>query len=392
MKTILIIFLILFSFGFVAAQNTDSKSDEGVKTELSEISRLSIGGYGQIDFNLPLHEEMRHNATLDVHRMVLLFGYQFSEQTSFLTEIEMEHVSEVYVEQAYLNHRFFPWLNLKAGLMLIPMGIINEFHESSAFHGVERPNIDNRLVPTTWREIGVGFHGNILPIQTKYQVYVVNGFKSYDGGGTIRGIDGLRKGRQKGAESIASHPNVSAKVDYYGISGLTIGLSAYSGKTQSNLYNGLADDNLNALAEADSSVISLTMVGFDARYRIGGFELRGQFISTILSNTQAYNALTGKDLGSRMQGYYMEAAYNVFRHFPSYSHELIPFIRYEQYDTHAATEGSLIRNNAYNHTEITMGLDYKLTQNAVLKADYQILKAKGVEDQFQFNMGVAIAF
>lgn len=362
------------------------------KMDIDKESGLSIGGYGQIDFNLPLNDGQRQNAILDVHRMVLLFGYQFNEKTSFITEVEMEHVSELYVEQAYLNHRFFPWLNLKAGLILIPMGIINEFHEPTTFHGVERPNLDGKVVPTTWREIGAGFHGNLFDIQTKYQFYIVNGFKSYDGGGILRGSDALRKGRQKGAESISSHPNFSAKIDYYGISGLMLGLSAYAGKSQSTLFNGLETENTLGMAKADSSVVSMMMTGFDARYQIKGFELRGQYIWASLGNTDEYNALTGKDLGSSMNGFYIEGAYNVLQHKKSCTYSLIPFIRYEQYDTHASTSAGLARNNAYNRTEITMGIDFKLTPNAVLKGDYQILKTKGSDDKAQLNFGVAITF
>ena len=192
-------------------------------------SKLTIGGYVQIDYNEP---DGAAPGKLDVHRLVVLLGYTFTPKLKFLTEIEFEHVKEVYVEQAFVNYSFNPKFNVKGGLMLVPMGIVNEYHEPPTFYGVERPGIDHDVVPTTWREIGVGVSGNFAEVSLRYQAYIFNGFISYkDGEGTLRGVDGLRKGRQKGAESVINTPNLSMKVDYYGILGLTPGASFSEVKT-----------------------------------------------------------------------------------------------------------------------------------------------------------------
>ena len=159
---------------------------------------LTIGGYGNIDYNQPIDNNVRQNGKLDVHRLVMLFGYHFNSKTSLITEIEYEHVTEVYIEQAFLNHRINSKLNLRGGLMLTPMGITNEYHESPTFNGVERPLIDKYLAPTTWREIGAGINGNLPSLTMKYQAYLMNGFNGYDGTSKLNGIYGLRKGRQKG--------------------------------------------------------------------------------------------------------------------------------------------------------------------------------------------------
>ena len=91
--------------------------------------------------------------------------------------------------------------------MLVPMGYVNEYHEPPVFFGTERPGLDKYVVPTTWRELGVGATGNLQDLSLKYQAYIFNGFISYkDGEGTLRGIDGLRNGRQKGAESVIHNP------------------------------------------------------------------------------------------------------------------------------------------------------------------------------------------
>ena len=203
---------------------------------MSSDKKLTIGGYGQIDFNQPINNDNISNGKLDVHRMVLLFGYRFNDRLSFVSEIEFEHVKEVYVEQAFLDYSINSYVNIRGGLMLVPMGIINEFHEPTTFNGVERPLIDKYINPTTWREIGFGITGTIPELSMKYQAYVMNGFSSYTDGAKLSGKYGMRKGRQKGAESFIRTPVFAGRIDYFGILGLNLGFSTYIGKTQSSLF------------------------------------------------------------------------------------------------------------------------------------------------------------
>jgi len=338
---------------------------------------VTIGGYAQIDYNEP---DGSAPGKLDVHRLVLLFGYKFNEKVSFLTEIEYEHVQEVYVEQAYLKYKLNESANILAGLMLVPMGIINEYHEPTTFYGVERPNVDNVIVPTTWRELGVGISGKIDNASLKYQAYLFNGFKSYAGGaGIIKGSNGLRSGRQKGAESFVSSPNLSSKLDYYGIPGLRVGLSGYFGKTQT-------DDS-----SIEASTVGVSMIGLDARYKYNNLELRGQYINANLSDTEDYNTLTGKDLGSKMTGLYGEIAYNFNL---KGEEKLTPFLRFEKYNTHAETEGTLVANKAFDKNELIFGLNYKVANGAAFKIDYQLVNnaVSGSDTSKIFNAGVAIWF
>lgn len=365
---------------------------------LSSDSKLTIGGYGEVHYHQPFSSDTRMNGELDVHRMVMLFGYQFSDRTQFITELEFEHVSEVYVEQAFIQHRLSRVFNLRAGLLLIPMGIVNEYHEPTTFNGVERPLIDNKIAPSTWREVGAGFSGSIQPVTLKYQAYVVNGFNGYDGTAKLNGKNGLRGGRQKGASSYISSPNFTGKVEYYGIRGLNVGLSGYFGNTQSKLYDGIDKNDQAALAKADSSVVGISMIGLDARYRMQGLQLRGQFYRASLSNADEYNrfaATPGKliDLGSVMTGYYLEAGYNVFRHIDQTNTELIPFIRLEGYDTHAEVPANITRNDSYQVFAITTGLTLKLAQGAVLKTDLQLVKPEGADSYSKvFSAGFGVMF
>lgn len=360
---------------------------------MQEEKKLTIGGYAQIDYNQLLDKGSINNGKLDVHRLVLMFGYKFNAKTQFITEIEVEHVKEIYVEQAFLQHEILPWLKLRGGLMLIPMGIINEYHEPSTFNGVERPNLDKYIVPTTWREIGVGFTGTFPSAALSYQVYLVNGFNGYNEGPTLSGSNGFRKGRQKGAESIINTPNLTFKVNYFGVQGLQLGFSGYTGKTQSSLYGGIEKSDNQAVASADSSVVGLSMLGLDARYQRGGMQIRGQANLGLVSNSASYNEFTGSDLGSSMGGWYLELSYDLLHSVESVESELIPFVRYEQYNTHASTENPLNVNPAFQRSDLTIGLGWRLTQGAMLKTDIQWLGDQGTDDsKTQFNAGVAVWF
>lgn len=402
MKRILFSAALLISAVFSQGQTTEQTKPEyqniADKLLSSEI-KLTIGGYGEVHYHQPISSEIRRNGELDVHRMVMLFGYQFSDRTQFVTELEFEHVSEVYVEQAFIQHKLNKSINFRGGLLLIPMGIVNEYHEPTTFNGVERPIIDSKIAPTTWREVGFGLSGIIQPANLKYQAYLVNGFNGYDGASKLNGNGGLRSGRQKGASSYISSPNFTAKVEYYGIRGLNVGFSGYFGDTQSKLYNGIAKDNEAALAKADSSVVGISMIGVDARYNLKGLQLRGQFYQVGLSNADQYNQFTGKkggplnDLGSAMTGYYVEAGYNVFRHFEKVKTELIPFVRLEGYDMHAKVPSNITRNPAYKNSVVTAGLTLKLAQGAVLKTDMQWVNPDGAGSTTKvFSAGLGVMF
>ena len=345
-------------------------------------SQVTVGAYGEVLYNQPEGS----NGELDVQRLVMLLGYRFNDQVQFITEIEFEHVEEVFVEQAFVNYNVAPNVNLRGGLMLVPMGIINEFHEPTTFNGTERPAVDNVIVPTTWREIGIGVFGRFNSISLGYQAYIFNGFKSTEpdgeGGitGLLKGSNGLRGGRQKGIRSTINTPTFSTKFDYYGIRGLRLGLAGYFGRTQ-------PDDEIDNIDGAD---IGIAMIGLDARYAYKRFTARGQFTNASLSDTDAYNNLTGQDLGSRLQGWYLEGAFNLLP--LTKKQRLFAFARYEAYDTHADTDGTLVRNDAYNRTDITTGLSYHIAPGVVLKGDYQFrsneLDGSDAQDRLNFGVGV----
>jgi hypothetical protein len=402
MKKIIIITFISFYSLFASAQPADTTLQPELNLAnklISSSNKLTIGGYGEVHFNQALDADKFKNGTLDVHRMVLLVGYNFNTKVQFVSELEFEHVSEVLVEQAFMQYKLNSWISLRGGLLLIPMGIINEFHEPTTFNGVERPLIDNRIAPSTWREIGAGIHGNILPVSLKYQFYVVNGFNGYDGAARFNGSNGFRNGRQKGAESYISSPNFTGKIEYYGIKGLNTGLSVYLGKSQSKLYDGLDKNDSKALSMADSSVVGISMIGIDGRYSLKGFTIRGQYYVTSVSNTLEYNYFTASetakpnDLGSKMTGMYLEAGYDVFRFVKNTEMSLIPFIRYENANTQSSVAETIIRNDINEVNAISTGLTIKLAKGAVFKVDLQFVKPKSADTYSKvFNAGFGIMF
>ncbi len=390
MKSIFFFLFCAFS-GILLAQNPTDSIVFSPQKQLNAAQRILsgnygsaviVGAYGEVLYNQP----EASNGELDVQRLVLLFGYRFNDKTQFVTEVELEHVEEVFIEQAFVNYNISNSVNLRGGLMLVPMGIINEFHEPTTFNGTERPEMDNVIVPTTWREIGVGMAGRINSLSLGYQAYVFNGFKSTEADGAggvsgfLQGSNGLRGGRQKAIQSTINSPTFSTKLEYYGFPGLRMGLSTYFGQTQ-------ATDEVEDLSGAN---IGIFMVGLDARYSYQRFTARGQFIHTSLDDTEAYNALTGRDLGSELQGWYAEGAYNLLP--MDKAQKLFAFVRYEKFNTHADTAGNLPINQAYDRTDITTGLSYHLAPGVVLKGDYQFrsnaLESDDIPDRLNFGIGV----
>ena len=378
---------ILFSTIIIAtAQNTAQKiigSNQG----------LHIGGYGQIDYNRTINDDLNYNAKLDVHRLVTFLGYNFNDKTSFVSELEFEHVVEVYVEQAFLSHNIRDNFSINAGLMLIPMGIQNLYHEPPTFNGVERTNVDKYIVPTTWREMGVSVNGRIMDNTLSYELMLVNGFNGYDGEGVFSGNKGLRSGRQKGVESYMTAPDFASRFSYVGIPNLNLGLSTYFGESESTAYNGLDLSDENAVASADSTIIGINMMGIDGRYQKGALQLRGQYIVADLSNTNQYNTFTGEDLGSKMLGYYAEAGYNLLSEKET-NNELIAFARYENYNTHKEVEeGGISINSNYDRKDVIIGLGLKLAKGAMFKIDYQIQSNGNSNPRTdQINIGTAVWF
>ena len=146
----------------------------------------AFGGYGELTLNVPGKYVLDSppEATIDLRRFVLFFGHNFSDRLRFYSEFEVEHAvssagdrGEAEVEQAYLDGLLSRRLSLRGGVMIMPVGIINVYHEPPTFNGVDRPAVDTYVIPTTWREPGVGIFGELRE-GLRYQLYLVNGFNA----------------------------------------------------------------------------------------------------------------------------------------------------------------------------------------------------------------------
>ena len=239
-----------------------------------------LSGYMDFHYNNRQNED----AVLDFHRFVLLFSHGFSDRIRFVAELELEHAvvsdetdGELELEQAYVDFLITRGFNVRAGMLLAPVGIINERHEPPVFHGVERPFVDTVIIPTTWFDTGVGVHGEVGP-GVRYRVYAMATLDAFG----FSAEEGLRGGRQKGAESNARRLAGTGRIEYVGTPGLVLGASVWSGETG---FNTLRFDT------------SLTLVEFDGRYRLGELEARGQYAHGFLDGMERLNRAVQRTTG-----------------------------------------------------------------------------------------------
>jgi hypothetical protein len=369
--------LILFMAASTSLLNAQTYLDSTINSATKRImfsDGFNMGSYGEAHYNQEFVEGTFQNGKADLHRIILFMGYKFNDRLQFFTEIEFEHVNELAVEQAYIDYSFESWLNFKAGAILIPMGYVNEFHEPTLFNGVERSAIDSYVIPSTWRELGFGFHGIIKRANLKYQAYMVNGFNGYDGSARISAAKGLRSARQHGSNAILRRPAFAGKLTFYGLNGLRVGLSGYHGNSESTLYDGIDRNDALAVATADSSSVGISMVAFNAHYNYKNLHLMAVGNLTSMSNTDAYNAFTGAQIGSQIMGYYGEVAYHIGVKKGQEYPKMVPFVRYENYNTHHAVGRDLTANEALNKEILTGGLSLQPTPGTTFKIDYQWIK------------------
>jgi hypothetical protein len=120
----------------------------------------TIGGYGEFNYNNYRDGSVKDQA--DLRRFVLFFGHDFNDRLQLFSELEVEHAGveggsgggEVAVEQAYLQYMLSDVTKVRAGLLLMPGGFLNEYHEPPAYFGVERNEVETRILPSTWRDTG----------------------------------------------------------------------------------------------------------------------------------------------------------------------------------------------------------------------------------------------
>lgn len=349
-------------------------------------ARTTLGGYGEIHYTNTNLSGVP--ATVNLARFVIYLGHAFNDRITLRSELELEDArveggkpgGEVSLEQAYVDYRFSDPFTLRTGLVLMPLGIINELHEPPTFNGVDRPLYDLLVIPTTWREIGIGFDGRIPSVQgLAYRAYLVNGLSAEGFSGEL----GTREGSGEGQFASVANAGVTGRVEW-GRPGLKLGVSFW--------YGGSAgpDSSLGTGLFA-APVFFLTA---DARYDIGPFAFRGEAGNVSITDAAAINAAYGNEVGSRIAGWYLEAAWNALSVLAPHSvQRLALFARYDQANTQAAVPTGTIQNGAFDRRTATFGLTWKPIPGLAFKGDYQLRRnAAGFLEDDALNLGIGWQF
>lgn len=363
----------------------------------NEHTSTTIGGYAQ--FNLTsvrrgFDGKFDTNAT--IRRLVLMFSHHITDDVAAYTELEWENAiacatcsGSVEIEQAYIDWRLFEdALTLRSGLILIPMGLLNLWHEPPVFHGVDRPQIDQVLIPTTWRELGAGFTG-LLADNLEYQLYLTTTFVP-----SQLGPNGFVSARQLGSNSISNAGALSARVDYEPILGLSVSASGFASDAGAN------GDFYNATGERVDFTYPILGGSLTGRFLHRGLEARAVGAAFWMPESGALMNARRADGGlifpnsdrvgsvpTRMVGGMVEAAYDVLRLTGS-AHQLLPFVRAETYDTQSAVPDAFRPNGALTVQEWTLGLTYRPMRQFVFKSDVQLRDRRTGLDELQVNVGM----
>jgi hypothetical protein len=341
-------------------------SIQGLGPAASKVYRVnqgvSLGGYGEFLYEnfAPRREDGTDSGArnqADALRAILYVGYKFNDRLLFNSEIEIEHANDSFLEFAYLDYRLTDHIGVRGGLLLAPLGLINELHEPPVFLGTERPLTENLIIPTTWRENGIGLFGGGDAFS--WRAYLMNSFN-----GAKFTAAGLRGGRQKGAKALAEDIGVAARFDYTGTLGMILGLSAYSGETA----QGQELDH-----QPVGGRVSIWDVHFD--YERSGWDLRAIVAGAHVSDVAEMNILNSLEgasgIGSRMLGWYIQAGYDLLRTSPS-THRLIPFMRFEKVNTQRGVAAGFSANPANDLTVTSIGAAWKPVTQVIAKLGYQI--------------------
>ncbi|MFA6052664.1 MAG: hypothetical protein WC762_08730 [Methylobacter sp.] len=344
---------------------------------------LSIGGYGEANYSAKVVDKGSSNNSADMARMVLYTGYKFTDNILFNSELEFEHGStsnggSVSVEMAALDFFIDPMANVRAGMVLMPMGLINQIHEPPFYFGNNRPEVERLILPSTWREIGAGLFGEVLPNLT-YTAYVVNGLNAAN-----FSADGIRSGRQQGSQAKADDLAFVGRVDYAPavVPGFSFGGSAYMGNAgQNQTFAGKKADVFTQLYEGH------------VQWKYRGLEFRTLGSVGHIDNAGVLSAAKGQTIGEENYGWYSELGYDVLPLLVKDTTQyLAPFFRYEQLDTIASAPVGFSDDETKNKKIYQFGLQYKPIPNVVIKADYRNFTAKKGSLPDDFNLGFGFIF
>ena len=355
-------------------------------------SDTTIGGYGEAAYNSYRRDSSRNRA--DLKRFVLFFGHRFNDSLSINSEVEWEHAvtsatdqGETEIEQAYLNYSFASGVNLKAGLFLMPFGFLNQSHEPPVFYGVERNQVETRIIPSTWREGGLGLYGSTAA-GFAWDVGIVTGFKFSKLDDPSKPLAATHQELQFASARDLSYYGA---LNYRGTPGLTIGGGLFTGNTGQGNATFKTDNT-----QPDFSGINARMTLWDlhARWQQKGWDLqtvfaKGKFgdaasIDQTIQNFNNANLTNRPLLPSEFYGWLGQAAYAVWQRG---NMSLTPFVRYEKFNTQSKMPVGFAANPTNADRVITVGLSFKPHPQVVIKADYQKFQDNPINDRFNLGLG-----
>ena len=351
---------------------------------------LSIGGYGEVRLRSFVNQEDdNQNDVFDALRAVLYVGYKFNDKWVVNSELEFEHGGSggggsVSTEFLTVDYLWRDEVNFRAGVLLVPMGFVNEIHEPNFFFGAERPEVERQILPSTWRENGAGVFGTVADRVT-YRFYVINGF---DGSGFSN--SGLRGGRQKASRALSDDFAFVGRVDVDLLPGWLVGGSVYVGQSgQEQNFTSAIDGSTRDLPDAFTTIYEV-----HTQYKGHGLSLRGLFTEAYIDEAaslsrsidlgfsdvgpgggapgvRGFTAGSTAGIANRMRGGYAEIGYDVLPLFTETKATLEPYFRYEYYNTQDDVSGGYSEDKSKEIDLYVAGLQFKPIPQVVFKVDYR---------------------
>lgn len=344
---------------------------------------LSVGGYGEITY---LNKDSKNqngdstntDPTSEVLRNIIYIGYKFNDKWLVNMELEIEHVSKVYTEFMYLDYMHSSELNFRTGLLLHPIGFVNELHEPTVFQGVLRPQVESVIIPTTWRELGIGLYGNSG--RSSYKLYLMNGMNA----------EGFTLASNRGARKRGGHYSSSdQKEDSQRTS---TGALAYRYDFQVNSNLTLGTSGLIGQASGDSEDLNQRMISVHGEYINKAHKLRLLAVSNYFSNANQWNEQTDDSdnvVNKEQRGGYLEYNYSIDNKDGT---RMVPFIRHEMINLQSSRASGITEDGSLNRQHTTFGLSYFPHEQVVFKADYSINKNDANTGVNIFALGMGYNF
>lgn len=341
----------------------------------------STGLSGYMDFHYSKTRD--RDGELDFHRFVLLITHQFSDRIRFVSELELEHAfvaglesaGELELEQAYIDFLLSRSFNVRAGMLLMPVGIINERHEPPVYYGVERPLVETVILPTTWFEVGAGVHGEVGR-GWRYRAYLTAPLNAAE----FSADEGIRNGRQRGNRTNLGRAAATGRVEYVGRRGLTAGASVWAGAS--------------GFAFRPRFDVPVRVYEADVRYSRNRFEGRAELAQVAITGAADLNDAVFRTSGVNpnvaraLGGGYLEASYRVISG-ASYG-DVGAFVRYENVDTQLRMPAGYVPLKEFDREVWTVGATYWPEPDIALKVDYvhQRNRSAIVGAPSSFNIGL----